>query len=71
MMTFEKLTAWKKAHDLALMVYKNTLYFPKDEIYGLTSQLRRASLSVPTNIVEGRARGSTVDFIRFLKIARG
>jgi four helix bundle protein len=71
MYTFEKLTVWNKAHELAISIYKATLTFPRDEMYGLTSQLRRASVSVPTNIVEGRARGSTNDFLRFLKIARG
>ncbi len=71
MFTFEKLAVWQKAHNLVLSIYSSTLSFPKEEMYGLTSQLRRASISIPTNIVEGRARGSTPDFIRFLRIARG
>ncbi len=66
-----KLIAWQKSHKLVLIIYKITTYFPKDELYGLTSQMRRASTSVPCNIVEGKARGSSKDFKRFLLIARG
>ncbi len=71
MKTFEKLRAWKLGHEIVLEIYHTTVDFPKSEIYGLTSQLRRAALSVPANIAEGRARGSTKDFLRFLRIARG
>ena len=71
MRTFEKLRAWQLGHELVLRVYKDTTDFPKQEVYGLTSQIRRSALSVPTNIAEGRARGATKDFVRFLKIARG
>lgn len=63
--------AWKKAHELTLKIYEITKDFPKDELFGLTSQMRRASTSVPCNIVEGKARGSSKDFKRFLLIARG
>jgi hypothetical protein len=51
--TFRDLKVWQKAHQLALAVYRETVSFPKHEVYGLTSQLRRASVSTPTNIVEG------------------
>jgi four helix bundle protein len=70
-MTLDKLKAWKLAHEIVLMVYKETILFPKEEMYGITSQIRRSALSVPANIAEGRARGSTKDFLRFLRIARG
>ena len=62
---------WKKAHELTLKIYEITKDFPKDELFGLTSQMRRSSTSVPCNIVEGKARGSSKDFKRFLLIARG
>jgi len=62
---------WKKAHELTLKIYEITKEFPKDELFGLTSQMRRAATSIPCNIVEGKARGSSKDFKRFLLIARG
>ena len=62
---------WKKAHELTLKIYEITKDFPKDELLGLTSQMRRSSTSVPCNIVEGKARASSKDFKRFLLIARG
>lgn len=65
------LVAWQKAMDLVEMVYKATGQFPKDEIYGLTNQLRRAVVSVPSNIAEGQGRGSSNDFRRFLAIRHG
>ena len=55
-MIYKDLIAWQKADELAYEIYKMTKAFPRDEIYGLTSQIRRAALSVPTNIVEGYAR---------------
>ena len=67
----ENLLVWKKAHELTLNIYEITKDFPKDELFGLTSQMRRSSTSVPCNIVEGKARGSSKDFRRFLLIARG
>ncbi|SHJ79028.1 four helix bundle protein [Dethiosulfatibacter aminovorans DSM 17477] len=67
----DNLLVWKKAHELTLKVYEITKNFPKDESFGLTSQIRRAAVSVPSNIVEGRARGSNKEFKRFLLIARG
>jgi four helix bundle protein len=71
MKDFRKLLVWEKAHILTLSVYKLTDSFPKEEIYGLTSQIRRASSSVPINIAEGCGRGSDADFARFLLIAFG
>lgn len=68
---FSKLLVWKKAHDFVLKIYKDTMDFPKTEQYGLTSQLRRAVISIPSNIVEGKARGSNKEYYRFLLIARG
>ena len=67
----DKLLVWQKAHLLVLKIYEATSTFPKEEIWGLTSQIRRAAISVPSNIVEGKARGSRKDFSRFLLIARG
>jgi four helix bundle protein len=65
------LDAWKKAMDLARQVYAVTRAFPADERFGLTNQVRRAVVSVPSNIAEGAARGSPADFVRFLRIALG
>lgn len=69
MKDFRNLTVWEKAHNLTLQIYKATAVFPKDEVYGLTSQLRRATSSIPTNIAEGCGRGSDPDFKRFLQFA--
>ena len=66
-----KLRAFELADDLAVMIYKMTRKFPKEEIYGLTSQMRRAAVSVPSNIVEGCARGSQIEYHRFLEMAFG
>lgn len=65
----QNLKVWEKTTELALQVYSVTKAFPKDEIYVLTSQLRRAATSVPSNIAEGSERKSDRDFIRFLRIA--
>ncbi|MFO7523823.1 MAG: four helix bundle protein [Ignavibacteriaceae bacterium] len=66
-----KLLVWQKSHELVLKIYEITKEFPIDEQFGLTSQIRRAVVSIPSNIVEGKARGSNKDYNRFLMIARG
>ena len=66
-----KLRAFELADEVALLVYKVTAGFPKEEVYGLTSQMRRAAVSVPSNIVEGCVRDSQADYLRFLNIASG
>lgn len=71
MKDFRQLKVWEKAHELALAIYKVTKEFPKEELYGLTSQLRRSSMSIPTNIAEGCGRYTNADFARFLQIAMG
>ena len=68
---YKDLIVWQKAMDLVCLIYEATKAFPKEEIYGLTSQIRRAVLSVPSNIAEGQARKSTAEFRNFLSIARG
>lgn len=71
MQDFKKLAVWAKAHKLTLRVYSATGRFPREELYGLTQQMRRAASSVPTNIAEGCGRGTAADFARFLQIAMG
>jgi four helix bundle protein len=71
MKDFHNLKVWVKAHQLTLEVYTATGAFPRDEIYALTAQLRRAVSSVPANIAEGCGRGGDIDFARFLQIAMG
>ena len=66
-----KLRAFDLADEVTLLVYRVTQKFPKEEIYGLTSQMRRAAVSVPSNIVEGCARESETEYLRFLEIAFG
>jgi len=68
---FKDLRVWAKAHELTLAVYQKTKCFPKEEIYGLTSQLRRASVSVGANIAEVCGRRSDAEMRRFVQIARG
>ena len=69
--THKDLNVWKKAMDLAAQVYSLTAKFPKEELYGLTSQIRRSAVSIPSNIAEGAARHSRKEFIQFLHIASG
>lgn len=71
MKNFKNLKVWQKAHNLTLAVYKATQNFPKEELYGLTSQIRRSSSSIPANIAEGCGRGGDADFARFIQIAIG
>jgi four helix bundle protein len=71
MMAYERLTAWKMAHEFAVAVYRTSHSFPKSELYGLTSQIRRAAFSVPANIAEGSAKRGSAEFRRFLDIAVG
>ena len=71
MKDFRELSVWEKSHRLTLAVYRETKAFPKEELFGLTSQMRRSSSSIPTNIAEGCGRGSNGDFQRFLQIAFG
>ena len=67
----EKLEVWKKAVDLVVTVYQKTESFPKEERFGLTSQIRRAAVSIPANIAEGAARQSDKEFAYFLSNAQG
>jgi four helix bundle protein len=68
---FRRLQVWEKAHELTLAVYRTTSVFPKEELFGLTSQIRRASGSIPANIAEGCGRDSDAELKRFLQIAMG
>lgn len=69
--SYKDLIVWQKSVALAVAVYALTEKFPKEEIYGLTSQMRRAAVSIPSNIAEGRARSTRNDYIHFLRIAHG
>jgi four helix bundle protein len=68
---FKNLRVWQRAHELTLGVYQDTKSFPKEEMYGLTGQLRRAAASIGANIAEGCGRRSDAEMKRFLQIARG
>jgi len=68
---YQELIAWQKAMDLVEDVYRASRTFPREEIYALTSQIRRAAVSVPSNIAEGQGRRTTLDFLRHLSIAYG
>lgn len=71
MQDYRKLEVWKKSHKLTMLVYSATKSFPSDERYGLTSQIRRCSVSIPSNIAEGCGRSSNAELVRFLYIAMG
>jgi len=71
MKDFREMQVWHKGHKLALEIYKLTAKFPKEESYGLSSQIRRAAVSIPTNIAEGCGRGSTKELKHFLRISMG
>lgn len=68
---YRELKVWQKSYQMCLEIYKITNGFPKEETYGLTSQIRRAAVSVPSNIAEGYGRKTTPEYIRFLYIAYG
>src|SRR3990167_4424897 len=69
--SYKDLFVWQKAIDLVIEIYRLTSYFPKTETYGLISQIRRAVVSIPSNIAEGRSRSTRKDFLQFLRIAYG
>jgi four helix bundle protein len=71
MRDFRQLKVWEKAHALSLAVYQATTAFPQQELFGLTSQLRRAAVSIPANIAEGCGRSGEPELARFLRIAQG
>lgn len=71
MSSYKELSVWQKSIQLVIDIYKLTKTFPKDEIYGLVSQMQRAAVSIPSNIAEGNERNSKKEFIHFLHIARG
>lgn len=71
MSNYQKLEVWQMAMRLVEEVYKRTRSFPKEELYGLTSQMRRAAVSIPSNIAEGSSRAGTKEFLQFLHIACG
>ena len=69
--SFQDLIVWQKAMALATDIYRVTRLLPKEELFGLTSQLRRAAVSIPSNIAEGQARNSPKEFLNFISIAKG
>ena len=71
MANYKEQFIWKKAKDLAVITYRLTNHYPNKELYGLTSQINRAAVSIPSNIAEGYGRKSTKDYVKFLYIALG
>jgi four helix bundle protein len=71
MIDFKELNVWRESKHLAILIYKLTESFPKHELFGLTNQMRRAAVSIPSNIAEGNGRRSNKDKIQFIYIARG
>jgi four helix bundle protein len=68
---FEDLKVWQRSKDLAVDLYNLSKNFPKEDLYGITNQIRRSSLSIPSNLAEGSSRGSKKEYSRFIKIAHG
>ena len=68
---YQELVAWQRAMEMVVAVYDVTKRFPREEVYGLTSQLRRSAVSVPSNIAEGQGRWGTGEFVQFLGVAHG
>jgi len=71
MESYRELLVWQKSMSLVTQIYKNTRGFPKEELYGLVTQIRRYAISIPSNIAEGWGRSATQDYLRFLRISRG
>ncbi|MBP2618544.1 four helix bundle protein [Chryseobacterium jejuense] len=71
MANFKDLLVWQKSIDFVTEIYRITEVFPKNEVYGLISQIRRTAVSIPSNIAEGNSRRSKLDYLQFLKISRG
>ncbi len=71
MKSYNELIVWQKSYQVVLEVYKVSKKFPKEELFGLVSQMRRSSVSIPSNIAEGSARAGTKEFLQFLRIAYG
>ncbi len=71
MKDFKKMMVWQKSIRMVKMIYKNTGHFPKEEIFGITSQIRRSAISIPSNIAEGSGRGTDKELNHFLNIAQG
>lgn len=69
--SYKDLIVWQKAISLVVEIYKLTENFPKEEIYGITAQMRRSAISIPSNIAEGRFRGTKKDYLQFLRISYG
>ena len=69
--SYKDLVVWQKSVNLSILIYKLTSDFPKEEVYGITSQMRRSAVSIPSNLAEGSMRGTEKDFKNFIKIALG
>ena len=71
MNSYKELTVWQKSVELVIIIYKLTEQFPKSEIFGLTAQIKRSAISIPSNIAEGFARRSRLEYLHFIRIAFG
>lgn len=67
--SYKELIVWQKSYQLVLLVYKHTTFFPKEEMFGLVSQMRRAAVSIPSNIAEGNTRAGVKEYLQFLRVA--